>query len=428
MEIIIEDLNYHVAHEDLNASHIKAGYSSNPYQLLRGIMSIVYHVILAVPSFFYRDYYQKLIPNKYVFLGFTVNNYRSLAPIQEKMECAAIYKLDDLPFKRVWIYALLFFPIVLLKYFRSSGYMRKAYASEFVSFSCSYGLYIEAKKILNRINPVMVIVANDHSLYQRSFFKAAQRLGIKIAYVQHASVTENFPLLEFDYAFLDGQESLDKYTANNKICKSNVFLCGSPRFDIIKSLNIKAISLKNKCGIAINSADSLDKIAELIWELQGVDNIITIRIHPSMDEKFWRTFANKNNCFFSDAKTENPFQFIAQNDFFIAGESSFHLDVSLTGKISFFYNFTDKPLRDHYSYLKNGLIKVLPNDFVQIEHYKNDCKQRAILIQYYVSNYDTLFWGKAAEVIRDTVLSLIESNKVPDFWKLEYCGVYTLKE
>lgn len=403
MKIIIEDLNYIVAHEELNPSHIKAGYSSNLYSLLKCIKVIIYYGIRAIPSFFNKDYYQKFVTCKYAFFAFTGNNYRALAPVQEKIEYSSIYKYEDLPFRRVWAYALIFFPLVIIKYFRSSGYMKKAFASEFISFSCSYGYYIEAKKILKKINPSLVIVANDHSLPQRAFFRAAQSLNIKTAYVQHASVSENFPPLEFDYVFLDGQESLDKYTANNKTCKSKIYLYGNPRFDIINSLNTEITSSNNKCGIAINAVDFPDRVAKLIQKLhQDIENIsITIRPHPAMDQHFWNTFADKNKCLLSNAKIENPFEFIAHNDFFISGESSFHLDVALTGKTSFFYNFTDKPTLDHYSYIKNKLIKKLPDNLLQLKHShsESNSEDRIKLVQYYVANYQTPEWGKSAILI-----------------------------
>ncbi|MDR3056624.1 MAG: hypothetical protein LBU84_00605, partial [Prevotella sp.] len=276
-----------------------------------------------------------------------------------------------------------------------------AYVSEFISFSCSYGHYFEARRILKKIHPFMIIVANDHSLPQRAFFRAAQSLNIKTAYVQHASVSENFPPLEFDYAFLDGQESLDKYTANNKICKSKVYFYGSPRFDIIKSLNIETISSDNRCGIAINAVDYPDRIAQLIHKLyESIDNIsITIRPHPAMDQDFWKTFTDDNKCFLSNAKVENPFHFIAHNDFFISGESSFHLDVALAGKVSFFYNFTDKPMIDHYGYLKNGLIKELPDNLMKQKYCIENVEERARLIRYYVANYKTPDWGRSATLI-----------------------------
>lgn len=403
MKINIEDLNYIIAHEELNLPHVKAGYSSDIYPILKNIVLIIYRGFRTVTSFFKKNYYKKLNSNKYVLLGFTGNNYRTLAPLQEKIESSSIYRYEDFPFQRIWTYALLFFPVVLIKYFRSSGYMKKAYASEFISFSCSYGYYIEAKKILKRINPLMVVVANDHSLRLRVFFRAAQELNIKTAYLQHASVTENFPPLEFDYAFLDGQESLDKYTANNKICKSEVYFYGSPRFDIIKSVNTEIVSSQNKCGIAINTIDSPERIAQLIHKLyQNIDNIlITIRPHPAMDNVFWKEFANENKCLLSNAKVENPFYFIVNNDFFISGESAFHLDVALTGKTSFFYNFTNKSMLDHYGYLKKGLIKELSDDLIQLKKSKNDYdkEQRLKLVRYYVANYATSDWGKSAILI-----------------------------
>lgn len=408
MKTSIEDLNYLIAHEELNLPHIKIGYTSNPRYLLKNIITVINNGIRTIPYLFQKGYYKKLTPTKYILLAFTGNNIRTLTPIQEKVKDSSIYEYEDIPLQRIWIYALLFFPIVLVKYFISSGYMKKAYASEFTSFSYAYGYYFEAKRILKRINPFMIIIANDHSLPQRAFFRAAQSLNIKTAYIQHASVSENFPPLEFDFAFLDGQESLDKYTANNRPCKSQVYFYGSPRFDVINALEIKKSSWGNKCGIAINAVDFPEKIANLIHKLrQNIDNIsITIRSHPAMDDAYWSTFANENQCLFSNPKVQNPFHFIAHNDFFISGESSFHLDAVLSGKTSLFYNFTDKPTIDHYGYLKSGLIKEVSKNWEIIENNNEDKEQRRKLIQYYVANYQTPDWGRSAALISSKIEEL----------------------
>ena len=409
----INDINYLHSHEELNPPFRKDKYTCSlgkigkywMYILLRGCVS----------SFFFlqRNYYSKVGKFDYVFFSVTGNNERALSPIAEKIGVLSkSFQLRDLPLRRVWFYAMVYSPIVFFRYLKYSGYLKKAYASEFMSFCLTYGYYFEARKILRQFDAKFLVVANDHSYPQRAFFRAAQSLNIKTAYVQHASVSENFPPLEYDYAFLDGQESLDKYMANNKPCLSKVFLTGSPRFDIIKEIkNNENNNSKIRLGIAINTVDTLEKILCLIEKTQKATNNtqIVLRPHPLMNKDFWSNFAVNNNCIYSDSKEENPFNFISNNDIFIAGETSFHLDVALTGKISYYYNFSSGDILDHYGYLKSGLIKELSESLIELNETSVDVvnsKDRKELIQYYVANYGTSDWGKSAEL---TALILTEN-------------------
>jgi len=57
----------------------------------------------------------------------------------------------------------------------------------------------------------VLVVANDHSYPCTTIVKAAQDEGVKTVYIQHASVSDKFPALKFDYALLEGLDSLEKY-------------------------------------------------------------------------------------------------------------------------------------------------------------------------------------------------------------------------
>ena len=58
---------------------------------------------------------------------------------------------------------------------------------------------------LQKIRPKLALISNDHTVQARSLRISAEILGIKTLYMQHASVSEIFPPLEFDYALLDGE-------------------------------------------------------------------------------------------------------------------------------------------------------------------------------------------------------------------------------
>lgn len=419
--IFIEDVNYFLSREDLNPSFLKDTYSANIFVLLRGWLILVFKGLFST-IFLFSNYKKYLTHYDYIFFSATNNNYRALKPIQEKMGSSTkIFTSKCSCLQKIWVYGMLYSPIVFLRYLKLSGYLKKACSSGFISYCLTYGYFIESKRILQILRPFFLFVANDHTYPQRTFFRIAQSIHIKTVYVQHASVSEKFPPLEFDYAFLDGQESLEKYTANNKICKSAVFLTGSSRFDIIKTLtmNKEENYLSINLGIAVNSVDLIEKVEEFICKLRKYTQQlqITVRPHPALKTPLYKQIAKKYNCILSDPQIENPFFFIAKNDFFISGESSFHLDAVLSGKFSYYYNFTNEEPLDSYGYVKNGLVRYFSKEVLDkiVTKNINDTGNEKLL-QYYVANYATPFWGKASDVIALTIKHLHYNKQPGDFW------------
>lgn len=72
-------------------------------------------------------------------------------------------------------------------------------------------------RVLRDLHPDFVITTNDHNTSNRSMLAVANFLNIKTVYLQHASVTNLFPALRVDYAFLDGQSALETY----RLCEKN---------------------------------------------------------------------------------------------------------------------------------------------------------------------------------------------------------------
>lgn len=77
---------------------------------------------------------------------------------------------------------------------------------------CSVYTYLSYfYRVLSQVRPGFVITANDHNVPNRCMLAVAHHLGIKTVYLQHASVSNLFPALRVNYAFLDGQCALDTY-------------------------------------------------------------------------------------------------------------------------------------------------------------------------------------------------------------------------
>lgn len=297
------------------------------------------------------------------------------------------------------LYSLKYFPRLFLTILKEKGFTKKAMIYHFYEFLHTPGVYSHAEKYLNEIKPKSIIIANDHTFFPRSYFRAAQKQNIKTIYTQHASVSAYFPDLEFDYAFLDGQETFDKYTSNERRYTSKVFLSGSPRFDkipLMEKINIFDL------GIAINILDDQENILKFIESMIVANIKIAIRPHPALFNKlFWEEYCNLNSIGYSNPISETPIKFISHCRKFIAGDSAFHLEVALSGKVSFYFNFQNETTTDWYQYIKNGLIKVITiNEIIIIlkENPSDDFFNKKV--KYYVANFDTEYWGKALELLQ----------------------------
>ena len=59
-----------------------------------------------------------------------------------------------------------------------------------------------------------VVFSNDHNVQNRLFLHACKLSNIHTSYIQHASVSQYFPPLNFDLSFLYGEVDYEKYKKN----------------------------------------------------------------------------------------------------------------------------------------------------------------------------------------------------------------------
>nr|MDA3831820.1 hypothetical protein [Spirochaetales bacterium] len=131
-----------------------------------------------------------------------------------------------------WV-SLFFFPIYLWKCLRASAYEKRSLSYALDQVLLSYGYYYLSCFWLKKYKPRLVVFANDHSFHPRTFRAASLDVNVKTLYIQHASVTANFPPLDFDYACLDGKDSLEQYRQAGSI-QSTVFLIGMAKSSDLK--------------------------------------------------------------------------------------------------------------------------------------------------------------------------------------------------
>lgn len=364
----------------------------------------------------------------------SANNKRSILPILEAMlhkdyTCVERF-FNFLPMGRIYLNSLLrsreFWRLYKLS-LRKEKKMIRAYFDEFVVAEELYKSVGEFYDYNPQIR--LLIVSNDHKPIMLSFIDQARAHGVKTLYSQHASVSECFPPLVFDYSFLDGKESFMKYQAIGKI-KGKVFLVGSPRFDIITKLERQKTDL---IGIAFNKLDNKEKILSLVKTLKdnGFNNI-AVRPHPQQDKNNpdWSVFTNEG-CEISHPLQENPFRFISRLSFLIAGASSIHLEAALLRIPSIIFNMqTHKGDLDYYGYAKMKLTYIASNMEDVVSSIKTPYIPNEDIVRYYDAAFGTEYDGESATLAAqfiDAFLDGHESEILASLFEKTSEGYYTIK-
>jgi hypothetical protein len=315
------------------------------------------------------------------------------------------------------ILSLPFFCVLLRWYRQSSGYLNKTFEYAFGSYWRIYGLYIVHKFLLWCIAPRAVCLANDHSANYRSLLLAANERGIPTFYIQHSSVTENFPPLMFTYALLDGYNALNKYIAAGTDQNSNVkvFLIGMTKIDNYMSL-INKNDTVSCVAICTNPLDPLPRVEELCQNIRlSFPNVmLLLRPHPLDKHRrsLWNDIATQYTMQFSDAEIEHPFSFLSRTDMVIAGDSGILLEAALLNVYPLYYDFAQKR-RDHYGFVQTGLVQHIES-----------CEEAGVVIRSHMQHkpyirdrakgfcatIDTPYDGQSAILASEIIVNVTQGN------------------
>ena len=270
------------------------------------------------------------------------------------------------------------------------------------------GSYEESLRLLKKNKPKAIVFANDHLIIARSMLLAANHLGIKTYYVQHASVSDYFPPLEFSHALLEGMDSQLKYEKCGEV-KSKIHLCGMPKFDqFSKQLNVK--EKVEVVGLAFKFVDEIEDVFKFVSKLiEANSNLkILLRAHPGDD----RNMDLLRNFTFSNSKTEPAFSFLSRIDCLISGESSIHLEAVLLDVYPLHFRF-DKTIQfDYYGFVRNNLVEHFANindlnkKLKDLQVLKPKVQQRAIP---YNAAIGSEFYGRSSEKIANIILDTMNN-------------------
>lgn len=376
---------------------------------LYGALSFLY--LFAKSLFFYRKTLIK--PNDKVvtlYFGQTVNNYRTLEKIfsKDKNHPFVLCKKEEFPIWKQFYYSIgsLYSTHKLIKCLDDEK--KKVVKANSLTIFCTPGIYKLVGEIVSLYKPEVVVMANDHSTYNRCMIDICKKKNIKTIYVQHASVTDKFPGLTFDYSFLDGQESFEKYEARG-LSQGKVFLSGGVRFDGINRK--KENKIIRRIGIALNEFDDRDKTKKIINYISSCrgDVSIVVRPHPARAGRLFEDWCEQLHVKYSDSKNEASFDFLRNIDVLLANDSSIHLDAAIIGCPSLVYNFSSDAAQDYYGFIKHGLVREINDEHID-EVFKHTKAASLDIVRYYQASVGTAYEGQVSTLVLDLITSITGMN------------------
>ncbi len=238
-------------------------------------------------------------------------------------------------------------------YFFLPSFQREIYRARYYNYFLRLGQYrFLLSRFRNSPHLQVYIASNDHSGLSQIGFVAAANAGIKTVYIQHASVTEKFPPLRADYAFLEGADAADKYKvagASNTV----VSLVGAMKYD--RYLKLPMLDKPGAyLGICIGmEGHNYQANLALCTQLKELGEPFLIRFHPRQTAAV-RALFTTHQAYFSDTG-QSALDFIMDCHTIISGESNILLEAIILKRRPIYFA-SDGEVKDHYGFLKNKVV------------------------------------------------------------------------
>lgn len=292
----------------------------------------------------------------------------------------------------------------------------------FAKFCGVYMYLVYFYRTLSQTKPQFVITANDHNVPNRCMLAVAHYLGIKTVYMQHASVSNIFPALRVNYAFLDGQCALDTY----RMCEPNqpCTIRDAPLPKVILSGQKKHLkrggnNQTNVIGVALNALDDSKAGIKFINALATSGLDIRLRWHPGQSSrdtiKYLTAFSGSVHVTLSDPRQESISEFMEKVGWLIAGNSSVHLEAALAGVMPIYYEFTPADQPDYYGYVKHGLAKsadTVKGVIDLLEKSRSNYSPDRSALRYYSASYFTEWDGREGELVALCLQNILHKNEL----------------
>ena len=391
------------------------------FAMLKSFVKPLIKFVFRTTSSLSIDKYKENYDNTILFFLPTINNQRSLngvmSIVEKEKENVRLIKdglnYNNCPRLRMLWESMKHLSSIRKTYQRCSHKEKRIFLYYKWDFIDAIGVIWFYNQMFEKYRPECVVLSNDHRYLTKSLELVCEDYGIKTIYVQHASVSHAFPELHFTYSFLDGMDSLLKYTDHEKQATGSVFLLGAARYDTLSIYrNSRDKSKRNCIGIAINPLDN-NKIANDFCNrvLEHYPTChIKIRTHPAMKESPF-LFDNKDRIIYTCATDENIVDYLDSIDFQIGGDSGIHFDAMIGGVKSIAYNFSHEPYKDNYGYVRDSLLKYAGNLEQLYELIEKDIEINVSKIRFFDEAYGKEYSGHCSEIIADFIIKGYDKKK-----------------
>lgn len=297
-----------------------------------------------------------------VFLAISQNERHSLDPVVRELNEGYLVgsgyaAKNDFPFVKAYLISIRYLPRVVLAMFKATGFQRRSFQYNFDGYLRSYGLYVAARDWLERLRPRALVAGNHLNVVHRTICKAARDERVPTIYLQHATMPDHVPRLDFTYALLEGRDVLEKYSTAGR-SDTIVYLVGMPKFDAYASYPQNQRPVKT-VGVCTNNLDSIGRVEELCASLRSeLPSLrLILRPHPADSRRLaeWRRISTAHSIELSDWSSEHPFDFLRKVEIMIAGDSNMHLEAALMNVLPIYYDFSGAS-EDWYGFRRNDLV------------------------------------------------------------------------
>lgn len=389
------DLNYDLTSEKWR--QIEKTSPRRSMAILEGVARLIFLVFL---SLFRKRAYPR--SPKVLFLVGTLNQAKSIIPVARKTNDAFVVRYHtgsvgcrSVPEWKFYLLGLFRLPL-FFKYYKEcrSSYIRWVMRKRLDRFVLALSAIDVWFRYLQRVNPRVLVVANDHTVWPRSACKAAEMLGIRTVFIPHAPVGNGFPPLDFDYALLDGEFQAQKYPSG----RAKVLTIGAVRYEEYVMYPAARCIDGNGVLICLNKIDSLARAEQMISRVKRWGLPVKVRPHPADRIRFMtiRKLAERYGAEYIDGRA--PLSGAVEKvSYVVAGLSGVHMDAVMLGRIPI--TFTDWYSGDYYGLRQLGLLTIMHPDEMPTEVEEKDLSSSAGRLNAHLTHFDELPSDLAASFI-----------------------------
>ncbi|MGD1869795.1 MAG: hypothetical protein ACFB0F_09865 [Neomegalonema sp.] len=356
------------------------------------------------------------ISKKDVEVNIIINNYRpaieswkikihQLSYYQNRWRWAALLLLLSAPFKA----------------------LRYTAATRKQSSRAIHGLFVDIlamREAISRLQPDLVLLSNDHLVLPRTMVLVARHSGVPTAYVQHASVSDVFPRLSFDYAFLDGRTSAEVYAS----CAGNhspntilhkvpaVFLSGVQR-----PVETEIEPDRKTIGVTVNNVDNIDAILACCDALLAANLCLVMRWHPRQKServaKIRSWLSAHPGVLVSDPSVSNVAEFFSQSAIVLGGDSTILLEAAIAGRLPLYFRSGDALPHDYYGYVERGIVRECETTDEILETVRSGWRPSSEALRQMSATFGTNWQGREGELLACALHRILNGDSLEGLYQ-----------